>query len=221
MFGPLTLVLTAVALGVAGSFTPCALGINAVFLGAVMDQSRIRRIHGWVLFAGARALLLTALGLGFGLLGQTIQGYAWSFQVLVDVGLILLGLLFIVHCFHPLPFPSLSLVGRRAPRSNMGMAGLGALFGLDISACIGPLVLGLLAETVLLGNWWSGALALFVFGVGLSLPLLVATMLERANTWLVNIAQRYQTMFYLVAGIALMLFGAAELLLSAAGRYTV
>jgi len=220
MFGPLTLFLSAAALGVAGSFTPCALGINAVFLGAVMDQSRAQRIRGWILFAGSRALLLTALGLGFGLLGQALQGYAWGFQVFVDIGLILLGILFIVHRFRPLPFPALNLVGKRAPRSNMGMAGLGALFGLDISACIGPLVLGLLAETVLLGNWWSGGIALFVFGIGLSLPLLFATVLERANAWLVGAAQRYQSAFYLAAGVALVLFGAAELFLSTAGRYT-
>ena len=93
----LPLFLAPILLGIAGAFTPCALGVNAVFLGTVLGKSRARRVREWVIFAAARASLLTLLGLAFGLLGQTIQGFAWRFQVAVSISIIGLGLLFIVH----------------------------------------------------------------------------------------------------------------------------
>lgn len=215
----LPLFLAPILLGIAGAFTPCALGVNAVFLGTVLGKSRARRLREWAIFAAARAGLLTLLGLAFGLLGQAVQGYAWGFQVTVNIGMILLGTLFIVHSLRPFPLPGFSLASNRAPTSDLGVAGLGALFGLDITACIGPFVLALLARTVLIGNWWSGGLVLFLFGVSLSLPLLAAILTERTGQWLLDVARRRRLLFFLVGGGFLILLGAAELWLSAAGRY--
>lgn len=217
----LPLFLAPVLLGIAGAFTPCALGVNAVFLGTVLGKSRAHRLREWAIFAAARAGLLTLLGLAFGLLGQTVQGYAWGFQVTVNIGMILLGALFIVHSLRPFPLPGFSLAGDRAPTSDLGVAGLGALFGLDITACIGPFVLALLARTVLIGNWWGGGLVLFLFGVSLSLPLLAAILTERTGQWLLAVARRRRLLFFLVGGGFLILLGAAELWLSAAGRYSI
>ncbi len=44
-------------------------------------------------------------------------------------------------------------------------------------------VLALLAETVLVGDYLFGAVALFIFGVAMSLPLLVVGAFEGANRW--------------------------------------
>lgn len=225
----LPLFLAPIVLGIAGAFTPCALGVNAVFLGTVLGKSRARRLQEWAIFAMARAGLLTLLGLAFGLLGQVAQGFAWRFQVTVNIGMILLGALFIVHSLRPFPLPGFSLAGnpstgsgqRRAPSPSLGVAGLGALFGLDITACIGPFVLALLARTVLIGNWWSGAVVLFLFGVSLSLPLLLAVLTERTAHWLVDVARRRRTLFFLAGGGFLIVLGIAELWLSAAGRYSI
>ncbi|MBI3960138.1 MAG: sulfite exporter TauE/SafE family protein [Chloroflexi bacterium] len=217
----LPLFLAPIVLGIAGAFTPCALGVNAVFLGTVLGKSRARRLQEWAIFAGSRAALLTLLGLAFGLLGQAVQGFAWRFQVTVNTGMILLGALFIVHSLRPFPLPGFSLAGNRAPSPSLGVAGLGALFGLDITACIGPFVLALLARTVLVGNWWSGAVVLFLFGVSLSLPLLLAALTDRTAHWLVDVARRRRTLFFLAGGGFLIVLGIAELWLSAAGRYSV
>jgi len=215
----LPLFLAPILLGIAGAFTPCALGVNTVFLGTVLGKSRARRLREWAIFATARAGLLTLLGLAFGLLGQAVQGYAWGFQVTVNTGMILLGALFIVHSLRPFPLPGFSLAGNRAPSPSLGVAGLGALFGLDITACIGPFVLALLARTVLIGNWWGGGLVLFLFGASLSLPLLAAILTERTGQWLMDVARRRRLLFFLVGGGFLILLGTAELWLSAAGRY--
>ncbi len=215
----LPLWLAPLVLGLAGAFTPCALGINAVFLGRLMGRSQAQRLGDWLVFAVSRALFLTLLGLAFGLVGELAQGLAWGFQVAVNLGLIGLGLLLILHGRRPLPLPGLHLSRVRWLQGRGGAAGLGILFGLDISACIGPLVLGLLAQTVALGNWLAGGAVLFLFGVSLSLPLLVGVVSEGAAQALTAFARRHRSRFYVVAGGVFVLLGAAELWLSGAGRY--
>ncbi|MFQ6057644.1 MAG: cytochrome c biogenesis CcdA family protein [Anaerolineae bacterium] len=203
------LVLLPVVLGIVGSFTPCALGINAVFLGYVMGKPRPTRLWEWLLFALARAAFLMLLGLLFGLLGQYVGAFVRGYQKLIAVGLIVLGALFIVSRYRPLPLPHFSLMGDRNPGTGSTLA-LGAVLGLDIPACTSPLVLALLAQTVLVGNFLFGAISLFLFGIGMSLPLL-AILYEGANRWLIDLSRRYKTAFYLAAGGLLMVVGVAEL----------
>jgi cytochrome c biogenesis protein CcdA len=91
---------------------------------------------------------------------------------------------------------------------------MGLLFGLDVSACIVPLLLALLAETVLIGDWVGGTVALFLFGMALSLPALAVIFVEGANRRLQEVSRRYRSVFYYVAGGLLILFGTAEFLLT-------
>lgn len=214
---PVSLLFLPLVFGLVGAFTPCALGINAVFLGYITGKPRRRRLTEWTLFALARAAFLTVLGLAFGLLGQLVGDFVRGYQVVVAYGLILLGILFIASRFRPLPLPTFSLAPAVAGkgetyRTNRNSAlAMGAIFGLDIPACTSPLVLALLAETVLVGNYLFGAVALFIFGVAMSLPLLVLGAYEGANRWLMKIARRYGTIFYMAAGGLLILVGVAEL----------
>ncbi len=205
------LLFVPIVFGLVGAITPCALGINAVFLGYVIGKPRSRRLWEWWLFALARATLLTTLGLAFGLLGQAVGRFVRGYQQFIAWGLIILGVLFILSRFRRLPLPHLSLAGGRAPTGNSSALALGALFGLDIPACTSPMVLALLAQTVLVGDWLFGGIALFIFGFSMSLPLLPLTIIEGADRWLVEVSRRYKTTFYLTAGGLLILLGVAEL----------
>ncbi len=203
--------------GVVGAFTPCALGINAVFLGRIAGKSKHQRLTEWLLFSLTRAAFLAILGLAFGLLGQLVGDFVRGYQVIISYGLILLGTLFIASRFWPLPLPGLSLMpavanlGETHRTSAGGALALGVVFGLDIPACASPLVLGLLAQTVLVGNYLFGVIALFIFGVGMSLPVLIVGAFDGANHWLLNAARHYGATFYLAAGGLLILVGVAEL----------
>jgi len=199
-----------VILGLVGAITPCSVGINALFLGYLMDKERRVRVWQGVQFTLVRAGLLTLLGLLFGLLGQTAASFIFAYQKVIAVLLIGLGALFIVSGYRPLPIPELGLA-RRFGRGSSGALTLGMLFGLDIPACTGALVMALLARTVLMGNYVAGAASLFVFGVAMSLPILAVAMFEGANRALVSFSQRAQTAFYLGAGGLLILVGVGEL----------
>ncbi len=214
-FGLNVLLLPAI-IGLAGGFTPCALGINTILVGTLNGKERTARINQWLIFALARAAMLTVLGLLFGLVGQLVGEIAVIYQQIVNIGLILLGILFIVSRFRKLPLPSINLAKSSWFGEGKSVLGMGLLFGLDISACISPLLAGLLAQTVLLGDWVSGAVALFIFGIALSIPALIVTLVEGADRWLQRTSQRYSKAFFIVAGSLLILFGAAEFWLTVA-----
>lgn len=210
----ISVVLLPAVTGLVGGFTPCALGINTIFVGALAGKPRAARLGNWLLLASVRAALLTGLGLLFGLIGEVVGEVAAVYQQAINIGLIVLGALFIISRFRPLPLPALSLADPDAFQGRRSLVAMGLLFGLDISACIAPLVLALLAQTVLLGDWAAGGVALFVFGISLSLPALAVLSIEGADRWLLRTSQRYRNAFYFVAGGFLMLFGTAEFLLT-------
>ncbi len=213
----LTLLSLSLAFGLVGAFTPCALGINAVFLGYISGKPRRQRLVEWLGFALIRAVFLTALGLAFGLFGQLAGGFIRSYHALIGYLLIVLGGLFILSRFRALPLPNVHLVPALTDGSagrGMGQTGalaMGVVFGLDIPACTSPLVLALLAQTVLVGDYLFGTISLFLFAIGMSLPLLLVGGYEQANQWIMNTARRYGTTFYVVAGGLLIMVGWAEL----------
>lgn len=112
------LLLIPLVFGLVGAITPCALGINAVFLGYVTGKSRVQRIGDWLRFALARAALLTLLGLAFGLLGQALGGFVRAYQHLIAWGLIGLGAVFILSRFRRLPLPTFHVHGERFIKHN-------------------------------------------------------------------------------------------------------
>lgn len=172
------------------------------------------RLAQWTLLATVRAALLTGLGLLFGLVGEVVGEMAAIYQQIINVSLIVLGIIFIVSRFRRLPLPAVNLASPTAFRGRRSILAMGFLFGLDISACIAPLLLALMAQTILIGNWFGGMVALYIFGVALSLPALAVLFVEGADRWLQEMSRRYRTAFYYVAGGLLILFGAAEFLLT-------
>ena len=114
--------------GLVGSLTPCALGINAVFLGTVAGRPRAVRAGQWLLFALARAVFLTLLGLLFGLLGAAVGDFVRGYQKVIAVGLIVLGALLMLSRWQRVPWSALNLpVGAREPARGGPPVGLVAL----------------------------------------------------------------------------------------------
>ena len=124
-----------------------------------------------------------------------------------------MGVLFILGRNKPV-LPGLDFGGGRSLDKDMSSLALGALFGLNVTACIAPLVLALLAQTVLVGNWLAGGLALFLFGIMLSVPILVAVFNDRASAWISKMSAKYRSIYYPIIGGLLIVLGLAEIALS-------
>jgi len=201
--------LLALIFGLIGFVSPCSLGVNALFLAYIQGKGRWTRTRQALAFMLVRGFFLAMLGFLFGLLGQALTDFHIFYQKLIGALFIGAGILFIVQLYRPPLLPGLSL-GTRFWREGSGSAvTMGAVVGLDIPACTSPLVLALLAQTVLMGDMWGGFVALYVFGIGMSLPLLALSMAESPNRWLMAWAQRSRTTLYFAGGGLLILVGLA------------
>lgn len=207
------LFITTILTGLGGAFTPCTLGVNLVMINYLTDKSKTQRVLQWTQFAVSRAAMMALLGLVIGLLGQVITSFTWWFQMGINILIIIMGILFIMGRNKPV-LSGLDFTGSRSLDKDMSPLALGALFGLNVTACIAPLVLALLAQTVLVGNWLSGALALFLFGIMLSVPILVAVFNDRASAWISKMSANYRSIYYPIIGGLLIVLGLAEIALS-------
>ncbi len=204
-------ILLAFGLGGIGAATPCAFAINALLLGYLRDKPKVERIASALRFAGVRALFLSLVGLLFALAVDRIGLATVRYQQAIDILLIVLGIVFIVGHYRPLPFPSLNL-GTWLEQSRGMAVGLGLLFGLDIPACASPLFFAVLSRTALNGDILGGALALLAFGLGMSAPVVIATASEQFNAVAARFARQRRTAFIWMGGAILIAAGIIELL---------
>lgn len=201
----------AFGLGVIGAVTPCAFAINALLLSYLRDKPWVERIASALRFASIRALFLSLVGLLFALAVDRIGLATVRYQQAIDVLLIVLGIVFIVGHYRPLPLPNLDL-GSRLGQSHSAAIGLGLLFGLDIPACASPLFFAVLSRTALNGDILGGALALLAFGLGMSAPVVIATASEWFNTTAASFARQRRAAFTWIGGMILIAAGIIELL---------
>lgn len=190
-----SLLLLSAGLGFLGFIEPCSIGSGLIFIKYLERKDAARKIAETVLFALTRALFIGLLGLLAGALGAAflkLQRGAW---ILLGAGYAVIGVLYAAGQARALMVsvgPSIArLSGLR------GSVGLGALFGLNVPACAAPLLLALLGTAAAGGatgaTLASGFLSLAIFGLTLSLPLVLAVLFAPARAaldWLAGLSGR-------------------------------
>jgi cytochrome c-type biogenesis protein len=189
-----TLLLLAVGLGLLGFVEPCTIGTSLVFLKQLDGLGRREAALQTALFVATRALVIGLLGAVAALAGTAFAGFqrfAWlAFGLLLGV----LGLAYLTGRGGALMVRLGPRLDRLAEWRSRGV-GLGLLFGLNIPACAAPLLFGTLGAAAVAARdpLWGvvqGFLTLALFGVALSLPLVVLVawpaarrLLDRALAW--------------------------------------
>ncbi|MFQ5831052.1 MAG: cytochrome c biogenesis CcdA family protein, partial [Candidatus Methylomirabilia bacterium] len=193
--------------GLVGFVTPCSLAVNLIFLGYIRGKPRGTRLAQASAFVLVRALILMGLGLAFASVGQAIVSFQFAYRPIIAGLFVVLGILFLVSRYRPFFMPSTGFV-RTFGRGKSSAVVMGTLFGLDIPACSSPLLIALLGNTVLKGEMLFGAVSLLVFGVGISLPLVVVSAFEGASRFLDRAAQASSPLAY-AGGFLLIALGLA------------
>jgi len=209
------LILTSLTLGLLSSTSPCVLPLYPGFLaylGGVQDslsQRRGRYFLGLFVLAGVLSMML-ALGLIIALLSISVgQVLAWVIPV-ADAMIILLGLLLV---FNHNPFKALPQV--RIPLLHnpyINAYTYGLLYGPIALPCSGPLVVGIFALSLTVGEA-AGKLSTFLwFGLGFGLPLLALSLLSgSAQRWITGQFVRHARLINLVGGLLLISVGLYDL----------
>lgn len=204
------LVAIPAGLGLIGFVEPCSIGSSLVFVKYLEGKSGAAKVAETTLFALTRAIFIGLLGVFAALLGTLfldLQRGAW---LLLGGAYVALGLLLATGCTRKLMVtigPSLKRLG-----GARASAGLG-LFGLNIPACAAPLLFALLAGTAAAPGMTlvHGFVALGVFGLALSLPLVAAVLIPRARGLLDRLAA-LTGRFPVFAGIVLVALGTWSIL---------
>lgn len=185
------LIISSFVAGLFTFFAPCTLPLVPAFLGVISgvgpeelkDQASIKRLRGKI-FTNALfyvlgfSLVFILFGVAFSFLGQIYLVRIWLQRlggILVTLfSLVLLGLF-------KIPF----LSGEkqiRAPRllqsaSKTNSFGLGVLFSLGWSPCVGPLLGAILFLASQSATVAQGITLLVIFSLGLAIPFLLTALL--------------------------------------------
>jgi cytochrome c-type biogenesis protein len=165
----------ALVAGVVSGLNPCCLPLYPAAAGCctALRRDTIRGNLGVAVgFVLGVSAVTTALGLVSGMVGSVFGGIGrWPFFVVAAVPLVLgLHLLDAIE----LPLPK-RVGGASAPSGVFGAALAGALLGLVITPCATPALAGLLAYVATTRDAVWGGVLMFVYGLGLGIPILVLT----------------------------------------------
>ncbi len=162
--------------GLIGFLEPCSIGSTLVMIKQMEGHSGREKIAQMLVFATTRGLFIGLLGLLAAGVGSAFLGWQKGAWLLLGVFYVVLGVMYLggragmlMHAIGP---------GLQRLRGRGGAAVLGLLFGLNIPACAAPLILALLALAAAGGTsaaeLGAGFVSLGLFGLALSLPLVLA-----------------------------------------------
>ncbi len=197
-----------IAFGLLGFLEPCSIGANIIFLGYLESRSGSKTLEA-VKFTLTRAVFLGLIGLAAGIVGQSLRAGAYSYSLVLGIGYVALGLVGMYWRYRGSGPGSLDL-GRHFPKD--GSIPLGVIFGMSAPACSLPLFLALIGLGAIKGAS-IGFLTLFLFGLGLSAPLLWIARSEKADEALRRLGRLASRIPYL-AEFALILVGGVTILIS-------
>lgn len=185
-----------IGLGLFGFIEPCSIGSTLLFIKSLEGREAAGKLAQVIVFMMTRALFMGALGLAAVALGTAFLGFQKVAWIVFGVFYAMIGVLYVAGrsgSFVRTLGPSLTRLS-----SVNGSAALGALFAFNIPACAGPLLLALLGFAAASGAGGGapfaiGFISLALFGLALSLPIVVAASFpraERALDWLAGLSRR-------------------------------
>ena len=190
-----SLLLWPILFGLLGFIEPCAIGTTLLFLITLEGRSATQKVAQVLAFTLTRTIATGLLGVVAALVGSWFLGLQKAVWVAVGLLYLAIGYLYISGRIGVLKRslgPGLSRLS-----AARGSALLGALFGLNIPACAGPLLLALLASAAAEGatgvTLARGFASLALFGFALSLPLLAIVLFppaRRALDWIASLGDR-------------------------------
>ncbi len=198
--------LWALLIGIGVAFTPCVLPMYPLISGIILGGAR-RYTTGRLL---ALALVyVQGMALTYTLLGVVVAAAGLRFQAALQHPYVLAGLslLFILLALSMFGLFSLQLPARLQTRlahwSNQQRGGslpgvfiMGALAGLICSPCTTAPLSAILLYIAQSGNLWAGAGTLWLYAVGMGLPLIAVTLyghrlLPKSGPWMQTVKEGF------------------------------
>lgn len=210
-------VAVAFTAGLLSFLSPCVLPLVPVYLASLVgpelfDAKRTGRrlptfLHSLSFVLGF-SLVFTTLGAIAGLTGFAINPSLTLLNKISGGLLIAFG----VFLLAALKIPWLNYEKRLSPSLGNTTGYLrsfliGASFSLVWTACVGPILGGILAIALNTATAWHGAYLLAIYSLGLGLPFLVIGLAFDSLLPLLRRIQRYTRIIHVVSGLLLITIG--------------
>jgi cytochrome c-type biogenesis protein len=186
--------LLPIGLGLFGFVEPCSIGSTLLFVKLIEGRPPAVEVAQVATFALTRAVFIGLLGAAAALIGAAFLGFQKAGWLVLGLVYLAIGILYLTgHIAWLMRTIGPRLASLGDLRSS---AALGTLFGLNIPACAAPLLPALLAASAsgaTAGGVAGGFVSLALFGLALSLPLVVAALFSRAQRaldWLASLTGR-------------------------------
>ncbi len=196
------------------AFTPCVLPMVPILSGLIAGQGpKITTARAFSLsltYVLGMALTYTIAGAAFAAAGHQAQAvFQQPWIILLFAGLFV-ALAMSMFGFYTLQMPS-SIQSRLSNSSNQqragtfgGVAVMGALSALIVTACVAPALVGALLVISQGGDVIRGAIALFAMSLGMGTPLLIigtsaGKLLPKAGAWMDTVKQLFGALMLGVA----------------------
>ena len=209
------LVALPIGLGLVGFIEPCSIGSSLIFIKTLEGKNASSKLTQVGVFMSTRALAMGALGLSAVAAGTAFFGLQKAAWIVFGAAYTLIGLLYLTG---KIGFMLRSLgPGLSRLASVKGAAALGAVFAFNIPACAAPFILALVGMAIAGGaggaSLAAGFLSLALFGLALSLPIMVVALFPRARAaldWLAGLSRRmpfWSGIAFIVLGLWSIWFG--------------
>ncbi|HAT7688500.1 protein-disulfide reductase DsbD [Enterobacter cloacae] len=191
--------LWALLIGIGIAFTPCVLPmyplISGIVLGGKLRLSTARALLLAFIYVQGMALTYTALGLVVAAAGLQFQAALQHPYVLIGLSVVFILLALSMFGLFTLQLPS-SLQTRLTLLSNRqqggaagGVFAMGAIAGLICSPCTTAPLSAILLYIAQSGNMWLGGGTLYLYALGMGLPLIMVTvfgnrLLPKSGPWM-------------------------------------
>ena len=194
--------LWALLIGIGIAFTPCVLPmyplISGIVLGGKQRLSTGRALLLTFFYVQGMALTYTALGLVVAAAGLQFQAALQHPYVLIGLAVVFTLLALSMFGLFTLQLPS-SLQTRLTLMSNRQQGGspgsvfaMGAIAGLICSPCTTAPLSAILLYIAQSGNMWLGGGTLYLYALGMGLPLMLITvfgnrLLPKSGPWMEHV----------------------------------
>ena len=187
-----------------GFVEPCAIGGHLLFLGTQEHRTRAEKINAVLVFVVTRTMVAGLFGAVIGFLGHKLIGMQTGLWLLFGLFYVAIGGVYLMGLS--------GLIKRRidlAPaawKRAQNPFTLGVAFGLNIPACAAPILFGLLGLAANTGTALTGFGMMALFGLALSVPLVVAAAIPKLAGWLDGVAGKFKGMRWTL-GLVFVLLG--------------
>jgi thioredoxin:protein disulfide reductase len=201
-------------LGLLLAFTPCVLPMVPILSGLIAGQGpKITTGRAFSLsltYVLGMALTYTIAGAAFAAAGHQVQAVFQQTWIILVFAALFVALALSMFGVYTLQMPS-AIQSRLSDTSNHlragtfgGVALMGALSALIVTACVAPALVGALLVISQGGDVIRGALALFAMSLGMGTPLLIigtsaGKLLPKAGAWMDTVKQLFGALMLGVA----------------------